>query len=381
MSALAHTPLDVTRLSPAAQKALAPGATRMMAARGLVPLPRPGELLSVLYQLGTEVDANLANAARATAEGLPEKIVAGALAEPDVDPRVLDWIAPRCAASPALHDALVASPSVADQTIVSLAAAGDARAVDLIATNELRLLRCPAIIAAMYGNARARMSTVDRAVELAIHNKVKVEGIAAWDDLVKMLESGAGAVDPGDDEIFSQAAQELLAMDDTALTTGDAEAPQIGADGELIQQAAPKVDEKKVPIGKLKMASKMRLASIGNATARAALIRDPLKQVALAAISAQGVTDIEAARYAGQAGLADDVIRYIAGRRDWTRLYGVKVSLVMNPKTPLPEVTRMLPHLRDKDLRNVAKSKGIPSAVAAQARKLISQRTPGQQKK
>lgn len=380
MSALAHTPLDVTRLSPAAQKALAPGATRMMAARGLVPLPRPGELLSVLYQLALEVDAGLANAARATAEGLPERIVAGALADADVDPRVLDWIAPRCAATPALHDALVGSPAVADETIVALAAAGDARAVDLIATNEQRLLRHPPIIAAMYGNPRARMSTVDRAVELAIHNKVKVEGIAAWEDLVKMIQAGAGGSGAADDEAFALAAEQLLAMDDTALTTGDAEAAQVGADGEVLAAPELTVDDKKVPISKLKMAGKLRLAALGNASARAVLIRDPLKQVALAAISAQGVTDIEAARYAGQAGLADDVIRYIASRREWTRLYGVKVSLVMNPKTPLPEVTRMLPHLRDKDLRNVAKSKGIPSAVVAQARKLISQRMPGQKK-
>ena len=47
-----HTALDPTTLSPAAQKALAPGGGRLMAARGLVPLPRPAELLSVLYQLG-----------------------------------------------------------------------------------------------------------------------------------------------------------------------------------------------------------------------------------------------------------------------------------------------------------------------------------------
>jgi hypothetical protein len=53
------------------------------------------------------------------------------------------------------------------------------------------------------------------------------------------------------------------------------------------------------------------------------------------------------------------------------------MHLVLNPKTPLPEATRFLPHLRDKDLKSVAKSKGVPSAVAAQARKLMSQRTTG----
>jgi len=377
-SALDHTPLDLTRLSPAAQKALAPGATRAMAARGMVPLPRAAEMLSVLYQLALEVDAALAQAARTTAEGLPDKLVAGALADAEIDPRVLDWIAPRCVGGAALFDALIAAPAVADETVAQLAAAGDARAVDLIATNEQRLLRSPFIIAAMYSNPRARMSTVDRTVELAIHNRVRVDGIAAWDELVKVLQAGGGGA--ADDEAFAQAVAGLAELDVTPLTTGDAEAAQIGPDGEIIQVTTPKIDDKKVPISKLNVAGKIRLATVGNAAARAMLIRDPMKMVAVAAIQAQGVTDIEAARYAGNPGLCDDVIRYIASRREWTRLYGVKVSLIMNPKTPLPEVARMLPHLRDKDLRNVAKSKGIPSAVAAQARKLISQRTPGAKK-
>jgi hypothetical protein len=377
---LDHTPLDPTRLSPAAQKALAPGPSRMMAARGMLPLPRAGELLSVLYQLSLESDAAIAAAARQTAEQLPEKIVAGALAEADVDPRVLDWIAPRCAQVDALRDALIVAPSVGDATIVALARHGDARTVDRIADNEQRLLRAPDIIAAMYVNPKARMSTVDRAVELAIRNHVKVDGIAAWDELSKIILTG-GQPTASDDAAFAQAVAGVSEVDDSALVSGDAEQVRVGPDGELLTDEEPEVDEKKVPISKLSIPAKIRLATIGNAFARAVLIRDPLKTVAAAAIKSPGVTDIEAARYAGNAQLADDVIRFIAQRRDWTRLYSIKLHLIMNPKTPLPDVARMLPHLREKDLRNVAKSKGVSSAVVAQAKKLILQRAPGGQKR
>jgi hypothetical protein len=371
-----HTPLDPTRLSPAAQRALAPGPGRAMAARGLVPLPRPGELAAVLYQLGLDGDRAIADAARATMEGLPEKVVLGALADAEVDGRVVDWLALRHATSPVVHDAVVMAPAVHDLTIVRLAARGDSRAVDLIAQNEQRLLRCPDIIAAMYGNPRARMSTVDRAIELAIRNNVRVQGIAAWEELCRVLQAGV-APTPADDAAFAQAVAGVAAIDDSALTTGDAEKAELGADGELLQQAAPTLDDKNVPIDKLGVPSKIRLATIGNAFARSILIRDPIKMVALAAIKAPGVTDIEAARYAGNQQLADEVVRYIAGRREWTRLYGVKMHLIMNPKAPLSEVTRFLPHIREKDLRNIAKSKGVPSAVAAQARKLLSQRASG----
>ena len=53
------------------------------------------------------------------------------------------------------------------------------------------------------------------------------------------------------------------------------------------------------------------------------------------------------------------------------------MALVNNPKCPLPEAMRLLPLLREKDIQSVSRSKGIPSALAAQARKLISARQSG----
>ncbi|KAB2899568.1 MAG: hypothetical protein F9K40_10130 [Kofleriaceae bacterium] len=39
----------------------------------------------------------MAAAANATADGMPEKVLGGALADPDLEPVVLDWLAPRAA--------------------------------------------------------------------------------------------------------------------------------------------------------------------------------------------------------------------------------------------------------------------------------------------
>ena len=46
----------------------------------------------------------------------------------------------------------------------------------------------------MYLNKHARMSTVDRAVELAVRNNVRVPGLAAWDEIARALEHGAARV-------------------------------------------------------------------------------------------------------------------------------------------------------------------------------------------
>jgi hypothetical protein len=441
-----HTPLDVSRLSAAAQRALGPGPGRTMAARGLLPLA-PADQVAVLYQLSLDTEGNVATSARATAAGLPEKLLAGTLAAPAIDARVLDFFAQLIADKPAVFDAIALNPSVADGTIATLAGRAGSREVDQIAQNEQRLLRHPEIIAAMYMNRRARMSTIDRVVELAVRNNVRVPGLAAWDEVARAL-TGEAAPSTSDDALFDAV---LGARDDSALTSGDAEQSLPEDDDPVesktstwlveLQIARPNLPTARVPLRRTRMLiggaatadgkvpdapaqwlvvelddtrativvvrtgerhqlalnhaamvdgvritlapipfrdlpipSKIRAATLGDAFIRGEAIRDPLKLVSMAAIKSPGVSDIEAARYARNQSLAEDVVRYIAGNRNWTKLYGVKVSLCRNPKAPIAEVARFMPFLRQKDLANLSKSKGIPSAVAAQARKLISQR-------
>jgi len=166
------------------------------------------------------------------------------------------------------------------------------------------------------------------------------------------------------------------------LTQGDAEQVLDEAQHELVPVPAAAIAEaKKLPIEKLSVPAKVRLATLGNGFQRAALIRDPLKLVATAVIKSPAITEFEAARYAGNASLAEDVIRYIAQKREWTKLYGTKVALCRNPKTPVTDAMRLMPFLREKDLTQLTKSKGIPSAVVAQARKLLLQRRSGGPKK
>ena len=122
---------------------------------------------------------------------------------------------------------------------------------------------------------------------------------------------------------------------------------------------------------------KIRLATTGNGYARAKAIRDPIRIVAMAAIKSPAITEFEAKSYAGNQTLAEDVIRYIASRREWTKNIQVKKALCRNPKTPINDAAKLLPFLLERDLQALARSKGVPSAVAAQARKLIMQRKGG----
>jgi hypothetical protein len=441
-----HTPLDVTQLSTAAQRALGPGPGRTMAARGLLPLA-PADQVAVLYQLSLDGESNVSQSARATAAGMPEKLLAGTLAAATVDARVLDFFAQLIADKPAVFDAIALNPSVADATIATLAGRAGSREVDQIAQNEQRLLRHPEIIAAMYMNRRARMSTIDRVVELAVRNNVRVPGLAAWDEVARALTGEApSSAAPVDDALFDAV---LGVRDDSALTTGDTEValadeepeskvsvrlvelqitrvagqtlrvplrrtrmtlgsaatcdakiPDVAAQWLLVElddaratigvvrtgervvltlNQAATIDGARIvlapiPFRDLPIAARIRAATLGDAFIRHEAVRDPLRLVFMAAIKSPGVTELEAAAYAANLGLDVEIIRYIAAKRSWTQKYAVKYSLCRNPKTPIAEASRLLASLRQRDLQNVAKSKGIPSAVVAQARKLISQR-------
>lgn len=365
---LQRTLLEDAMLSPAVAKALANPATRMMAAKGIAAMPTPRELVTLLYQTAHVGDAALAAAAAATVGGLPESVLKAAVADVATDPRVLDWAAERAQLMPSLVLVLVSNPSVADATCVTLAARGSEHDVDLIAGNEERLLRYPQIITAMYGNARARMSTVDRAVELAVRRGVRVPELPAWDELVAAI-MGGGKKQLTSDEISAQDA--LFA----AAHEAAGELPEHAEETDEVD--VEKADIKNVPLNKMTVPMKIRMAMLGNGYMRGLLVRDPVKLVAVAAIKSPKVTDKEAEKYAGNPAICEDVIRYISEKREWVKDYSVKFKLSTNPKTPVTTVTRLLPHLREKDLAIVMRSKGVPSSVVALCRKLITQRRQG----
>src|SRR5690606_18466436 len=150
MSELSRTPLDPAGLGADVQRALGSAQGKLMAARGLLPVALPRDFLSLLYQLSLDADEALQQAARSSAAALPDPVVRGGLSEPAPDPRVLDLFADLLASAPGATELVITNPSTADSTLARIAGRAGASEVDLIATNEARLLRAPEVIAAMY---------------------------------------------------------------------------------------------------------------------------------------------------------------------------------------------------------------------------------------
>ncbi len=118
------------------------------------------------------------------------------------------------------------------------------------------------------------------------------------------------------------------------------------------------------------VAEKVKLAFMGNREARDILVRDANKMVALAAVRSPKIQEAEIDAISKSRHVSEDVLRQIASTKEWSKLYHIKLNLASNSKTPIPIVVQFLPHLRESDLRKLAKSKNISQVVATQARRI-----------
>jgi hypothetical protein len=369
-------PLPAESLSPAVAS-LVGGATpaKLMAVRGMAAV-RPAELLVAIYQLSFDVEPAVRAAAEAAPASFPDNVIGPPLGEALPAP-LLHFFATRLPdRRAAALEKILYNPATADQTFVMLAARLNESLLEIIFQNEVRLLRCPAIVQALFFNKRARMSSVNRAVELCARNGVRVEGIPAFDEFVSAIRQDPEALDGAVVDGRFQAA--LTAAE--AAPGGDEESGQ--SDELFDEEMAPEEKDRAVSMSfikfdELRVFEKIRLATIGNAYCRKVLVRDANKLVAMTVIRSPQLTDMEIRQIAGSTNVCDDVIRYIANSRECSKDYPVKMALVSNPKCPLGSSLRFLAYLHKDDLRDISRSRNIPGALAAAAKKLLQQREGG----
>ncbi|MCP4600642.1 MAG: hypothetical protein GY847_08950 [Proteobacteria bacterium] len=372
-------PVSVDKLSPQVAKVCGPGAPpplKAMAADGLAPLG-PIDLVTVLYVLAYDGDKKLADKAAASLAGMPEGVLSGAV-DKIQNEQVLDGLVRLLVGRPGTMEKAVLNRSLADETALWIAAGtGNEKILDTIATNEERLLRYPLIIEALYNNKAARMSTVDRAVELAVRNDIELSGIASFAE-VKAAITG---------EPITESEKETN-LDDSFFKENMDQSNQADLDEEEVDKAlsarekgkkeetetARKIETVEQTLSQLSIAAKIRVATLGSGSQRAVLIRDSNKLVSMAVVRSPGIRESEILQYSRFRSLPEEVVRYMSGNREWTKHYQVKLNLVQNPRCPLEISMRFLPHLRANDVRALERDKNIPGAIAKAAKQLRAKR-------
>ncbi len=124
-------------------------------------------------------------------------------------------------------------------------------------------------------------------------------------------------------------------------------------------------------IQKMSMPEKIHLAELGNKEARTILIREPVRQIQLAVIGNPRIKEGEIAAICRMRQVGEDVLRAIAARKEWLRLYPVRLALVQNPRTPLTLSLQLLSGLKRNDLRALARSRAVSQVIANAARRRV----------
>lgn len=119
------------------------------------------------------------------------------------------------------------------------------------------------------------------------------------------------------------------------------------------------------------VAEKIKLALMGSKEARDILVRDSNKMVAVAVAKSPKLQESEVETISKSRQVCEDVLRQIAGTKEWMKSYTIKLNLASNSKTPIPIAMKLLSQIRVPDLRKLAKSKNVSGAIATQARRLV----------
>jgi len=346
---------------------------RQMGARGVAPGLKPGDALTVVALLAESDVEEIAAIARATLDKLPAPLLTGALAGA-LPAGVLGAIAPRYAQNATVMEKILAHASIAPETVASVAAGASEAVAELVATNEERLLAHPAIIERLYMNKATRMSTADRVLELAVRNKIELKGIPAYKEAAAAIGQeliAEASVDPTPDDVLFRETEEVAnaaSVDPTLEDTHHID----DATGEEV------VEDKFLPLhaqlAALTISQKIRRAMLGTAAERLLLVRDSNRLVAQAAIRSPGIQENEVVRISASRNVSEDVLRIIALDREWARSHQIKLNLVQNPRTPFAFAAKLIMHLREHELKALARSKNVTGAVATAARQQLSRR-------
>jgi len=353
-------PIPLTDFPPAVAKSLdakAPVPVRIMAAKGLLACP-PKDLLQALFVLTFDPDPKVADTARASASGAQEKILAG-LRDEDMNPATLAFYTQALRNNPRALEMIALNPTTPDDAFVELSSIAPDTLVEIIAQNQLRILRDARIPRAIVQNPNTRIATKDTLLDFCVRSGLVLEDLPEY-AVARRRILGADPV---------AAAAIVEAEKNTAAKVVEELGDGITDETQALEETKRLTFTQRVM--KMSVAEKIKLATLGNKEARTMLLRDSNKLVALAAIQSPRITDGEILSCTHSRTLHEDVMRYIVGNREWLKSYQVKVNLVNNPKVQVPVALKLILFLHPNELKAVTRNKNIAQVIVNQARGLL----------
>ena len=388
------------------------------AAKGSLSVP-PREMIEILVYLAVHSKV-FGEQAQLTLAGWDEPASRTAASDPTTPKEVLDYLVSPKNLRPALLPALLANPSVSEESLVEIAP-GAGRDVVEIMLKSIRVNGSLAILNALLSNPnlsgiqsetiRNKVETpapaMAREIEAPARPPVVEEVTASREEVFQAapmdeVREAEDVLDEGVLAYMSEHANEIAAEADHGYQPiGGIHEEFSGADEPLAAPAATatvsssggagaaakKAPSKKTQlspkeergsalqkIAKLDIKGRIQLAMKGSKEERSLLIRDGTKIVALAVLESPKISDGEVERFATQKNVLEAVLRGIPMKRRFAKNYAVVRNLVFNPRTPLDLSLSLMKNLLVGDLRNLSGNKEISDTVRKLATKMFKQK-------
>ncbi|MBA3806343.1 MAG: hypothetical protein H0X14_11615 [Acidobacteria bacterium] len=398
---------EVTSTNPLVKAIVAgtaPAQARMLAARGLLPLPQ-ADLLEALVALTASDDAEVASAARSTIESQDSGEMLEIARTSETAPSVLGYLASHPSAGREIHEAVTLNHSTPDEAIALLAGlTTDGSLLELIAINQQRLIREPAIIDALINNPASTSEAERRARETRreffekergaqqIADELRARGqtaaaeffesaeVVAADDSFVVEDAWliAGHIEVADEDIDDSwlALERIEHLLEESFEQRTANAERVIADARL---EGDEVSPERISLIRRVMLmgvkDRIKLGMKGDREARAILIRDSNKLVAMSVLHNPRITDHEVENIAAMRTVSDEVLRKIGQTRAWARSYPIILNLVRNPRTPIATAVTILSRIQTRDLQGISQNRNVSEAVRRQAFRLVQTRS------
>jgi hypothetical protein len=394
------------------------------AAKGSLSVP-PREMIEILVYLAVH-NRVFSEQAQLTLAGWDEAASRAASSDPTTPKEVLDYLVSPKNLRPALLPALLANPSVSEESLIEMAPGAGRDVVDLMLKSD-RVNGSVAILKALFTNhnlsgiqsesIRSKIEppapVIAPEVEAPPEVSAPKEAEASPEEVFQAMPTdevreGGNVLDEGILAYISEHASEIAAEADPGYQPiggiheefsrteplAALAAAATASSGSGTGAAAKKAPSKKTQlspkeergsalqkIAKLDIKGRIQLAMKGSKEERSLLIRDGTKIVALAVLESPKISDGEVERFASQKNVLEAVLRGIPMKRRFAKNYVVVRNLVFNPRTPLDLSLSLMKNLLVGDLRNLSGNKEISDTVRKLATKMFKQKVESNAKR
>ncbi len=398
------------------------------AARGSLSVTS-GEMIEILVYLALHHKL-FGEQARLTLAGWDEKASVAAAADRTTSAEVLGYFAALGNLRTCLLPALAENPSVNEESLDGLAAAGSRSVVEILLASQ-RVMSSTRLLRALQSNPILRPNELaeigkklaerdagaaeeadapepdapDEVVESAVikYLEVNAKELAAEKDkpfqgvgithdelydeteAVEPAEVGAAASAVTPNPGAPNGGAPSSAPVSPAPATANTDAMRAAAAKAAAAAVAAKAKKRPVlgeakrdstlqKIAKLDIKGRIALAMRGNKEDRTILIRDSTKLVALAVLESPKITDAEVEKIALQKNVLESVLRAIPMKRKFAKNYNIMRNLVYNPRTPLDASLGLMKQLLTRDLKNLSENKEVSDTVRKTATRMFKQK-------